>query len=87
MVGVNFPVARALLSGCLTALKWMLWVTAALLVAMAAFAYMRGEGESPLRPLVFGIAVSGLAGWICGRLARAVEGNRWRKRPGPGSQT
>jgi hypothetical protein len=68
-----FPLSRAVLSGCLTALKWMLWVTAMLLFAMAVIAFMRPEGESPLRPLAFGIIVSGLGGFICGRLARAVN--------------
>jgi lipoprotein signal peptidase len=73
-VGVTFPFSRAVLWGCLTALKWMLWVTAMLLFAMAVIALMRSQGESPLRPLAFGIIVSGLGGFICARLARAMEG-------------
>jgi uncharacterized membrane protein YeaQ/YmgE (transglycosylase-associated protein family) len=72
-VGVNLPLARAVLSGCLTALKWMLWVTAAVLLGLFAIAYQRTEGESPLRPIAFGIVVSLLGGWLCGRFARAVE--------------
>ena len=71
---MTFPVSRAVLWGCLTALKWMLWVTAILLFALAVIALMRPQGESPLRSLAFGIIVSGLGGFICGRLARAVEG-------------
>jgi len=74
MVGVNLPLARAALSGCLTALKWMLWVTAALLAVLFVIAYLRTEGESPLRPIAFGIVVSAIGGWVCGRIARMVEG-------------
>ncbi len=72
---MNLPLARAVLSACLTALRWMLWVTAALLLALFVIAYLRTEGESPLRPIAFGIVVSAIGGWICGRLARHVEGD------------
>ncbi|MFI5015594.1 MAG: hypothetical protein ACHQAY_24935 [Hyphomicrobiales bacterium] len=74
---MNLPVSRAVLSGCLTGLRWMLWVTAALLVAMFAIAYLRTEGESPLRPIAFGIVVAGALGWVCGRVAKVVEGYRF----------
>lgn len=70
---MNLPIARAVLSGCLTALRWMLWVTAAVLLVFFAIAYLRTEGESPLRPIAFGIVVSAVGGWICGRVARVVE--------------
>jgi hypothetical protein len=53
----------------------MLWVTAALLLALFVIAYLRTEGESPLRPIAFGIVVSAIGGWLCGRLARLVEGD------------
>ncbi|SDR51909.1 hypothetical protein SAMN05444161_5142 [Rhizobiales bacterium GAS191] len=70
---MNLPIARAVLSGCLTALKWMLWVTAALLLVLFVIAYMRPEGESPLRPIAFGIIVSVVCGWACGWMAKLVE--------------
>ncbi|SEE34912.1 hypothetical protein SAMN05519104_5846 [Rhizobiales bacterium GAS188] len=70
---MNLPIARAVLSGCLTALKWMLWVTAALLLVLFVIAYLRPEGESPLRPIAFGIVVSAACGWACGWMAKLVE--------------
>jgi len=72
-VGVNLPIARAMLSGCLTALRWMLWVTAALLFVLFAIAYLRPIGESPLGQIAFGIVVSALGGWVCGFMAKLVE--------------
>jgi hypothetical protein len=71
---MNLPVARAVLSGCLIALKWMLWVTAAVLLVLFVIAYRSRLGESPLKPIAFGIAMSLGGGWLCGRIARAVEG-------------
>ena len=70
---MNLPIARAVLSGCLTALKWMLWVTAAILLVLFVIAYRGTEGESPLKPIAFGIVMSLAGGWLCGRFARAVE--------------
>ena len=67
------PLARAVLSGCLTALKWMLWVTATVLLVLFLIAFQRPEGESPLRPIAFGIVASLALGWLCGRFAKAVE--------------
>ena len=62
-----------MLSGCLTALKWMLWVTAATLLVLFVIAFRGTEGNSPLRPIAFGIVVSVAGGWICGRFAKLVE--------------
>jgi hypothetical protein len=73
---MNLPLARAVLSGCLTALKWMLWVTAAVLIVLFVIAYRGTEGSSPLRPIAFGIVVSLAGGWLCGRFARVVEGGQ-----------
>jgi membrane protein CcdC involved in cytochrome C biogenesis len=70
---VNLPIARAVLSGCLTALRWMLWVTAALLFVLFVIAYLRPSGESPLRPIALGVVVSVISGWISGWMARQVE--------------
>jgi hypothetical protein len=71
---VSLPLSRAVLSGCLTALKWMLWVTAALLAALFVIALLHPQGESPLRPIAVGIVVAAVCGWVCGRVARHVEG-------------
>jgi hypothetical protein len=38
-----------------------------------AIAYLRPIGESPLRPIAFGIVVSALGGWACGFMAKVVE--------------
>jgi hypothetical protein len=73
VVGVNLPIARAVLSACLTALRWMLWVTAALLLILFVIAYLRPTGESPLRPIAFFIVVAAVCGWISGWMARLVE--------------
>ena len=70
---MNLPLARAVLSACLTALKWMLWVTALSLAAAFVYALRRTEGESPLKLIAFGIVVSLAGGWLCGRFARIVE--------------
>jgi len=64
------------LSGCLTALKWMLWVTAVLLAALFMIAVVHHRGESPLRPIAAGIVACVVAGWACGRIARSLEGER-----------
>ena len=70
---MNLPLARAELSACLTALKWMLWVTALILAVLFVIALRGSEGESPLKPIAFGIVVSLAGGWLCGRFARIVE--------------
>jgi hypothetical protein len=70
---MRLPLARAMLSGCLTALKWMLWVTAASLLVLFVIALYGREGESPLKPIAFGIVVSLAGAWLCGRFARAAE--------------
>jgi hypothetical protein len=70
---MNLPLARAVLSGCLTALKWMLWVTAFLLAALFLIALLHTQGESPLRPIAVGIVIAVIGGWLCGRAARHVE--------------
>jgi hypothetical protein len=73
---VNLPLSRAVLAGCLTALQWMLWVTAALLAALFVVAAVHHRGESPLRPIAAGIVACVVGGWACGRIARRVEGDR-----------
>jgi len=73
-VGVNLPLSRAVLSGCLTALQWMLWVTAVLLAALFVVAVVYHRGESPLPEIAAGIVGCAVAGWASGWIARRVEG-------------
>ncbi|MBV9517831.1 MAG: hypothetical protein JO068_06900 [Hyphomicrobiales bacterium] len=73
---MNFLLSRAVLSGCLSALKWMLWITALLLATLFVIAVVHHRGESPLRPIGVGIVACVVAGWACGRVARNVEGER-----------
>ena len=70
---MNLPLSRAVLSGCLSALQWMLWVTAALLVALFMVAFVQHRGQSPLRPVAAAIVACAAGGWACGRIARRVE--------------
>jgi hypothetical protein len=71
---MNLPLARAVLSGCLNGLKWMLWTIAVLLAVLFAIAYLRPQGgDSPLRMIGLGMVVSAAAGWACGRLSRIIE--------------
>jgi hypothetical protein len=70
---MSLRVARAVLSGCLAALQWMLWVTCALLAVLFAIAVMHIQGESPLGSIAVGIVTAALGGWLCGRIARFVE--------------
>ncbi|MBW0002377.1 MAG: hypothetical protein JO216_02725 [Hyphomicrobiales bacterium] len=71
---MNMPLSRAVLSACLSALQWMLWVTAALLAALFAVAALHHRGESPLRHVAAAIVISVVGAWACGRVARHVEG-------------
>jgi hypothetical protein len=73
---MSLPLSRAVLAGCLVALQWMLWVTAALLAALFVVAVAHHRGESPLRPIAAGIVACVAGGWACGRIARRVEGDR-----------
>jgi hypothetical protein len=73
---MSLPLSRAVLSGCLCALQWMLWVTAALLLALFLLAVMHPRGESPLRPIAAAILACLAGGWACGRIARRVESER-----------
>ena len=73
---MSMPLSRAVLAGCLSALQWMLWVTAALLAALFMVAVAHHRGKSPLRPIAAGILACAVGGFACGRIARRVEGDR-----------
>ena len=73
---MNLPLSRAVLAGCLTALQWMLWVTAALLAALFVVAAVHHRGESPLSSIAAGIVACVVGGWACGLIARRAEGDR-----------
>ena len=66
------PFPRAILIACFTVLKWLCWITAALLLLLIASQYMRGDLVTPGQ---FALAALGMAvfGWVCGRAAGWFE--------------
>ncbi len=66
-------VARAVAVACLTVLKWMLWLTGALLLVLIAAQWLRAEPNAdPLRVLV-GAGFCGGAGLLCRFMAQKFE--------------
>lgn len=63
------PVATAIAVGCLTALRWLLWLTAALLVVLIATQYVRGDQWAQPTANAALAAVMALAGWASGYAA------------------
>ena len=61
-------IARTVAMACLTALKWMLWLVAALLLILIVAQYFRGE-EVQFQAQLIGAGVAGGFGWLCGYLA------------------
>ena len=50
------PLSTAILVGCLQALKWLLWATAALLVILVAVQAIRGDdGARPLANVIVAV--------------------------------
>jgi hypothetical protein len=68
MAGPDMIIARAVATACLTVLKWMLWLVAALLLLLIVAQYFRGE-EVQVQAQLTGAAVAGGFGWLCGYLA------------------
>ena len=65
-----FPIA--VLSGCLSGLRWLFWAVSALLVLLVAIQAMRGDADAlPQQNLVvaFGFCA---AGWAAGFAARKL---------------
>jgi hypothetical protein len=61
-------IARSVATVCLTVLKWMLWLVAALLLMLIVAQYFRGE-EVQVQAQLTGAVVAGGFGWLCGYLA------------------
>lgn len=66
--------STAMLAGCLGALRWLLWGTAALLIALVAIQALRGDTDALPRSnlllaLVFLLAGS-ICSWAAGKVAR-----------------
>ena len=70
------PFATAIATGCLDALRWLLWLVAALLVALVVAQYARGDqSASPLQLIALaGVAV--VAGFACGLVSSRVAAAR-----------
>lgn len=65
------PFSSAVAIGCLTALRWLFWLTAALCAALIAKQMMAGDGLLP------GLALTVLAfavlGWLSGFAAQYIQ--------------
>ncbi len=62
------PFAKAMLGACLLALRWLLWIVAALAATLLVVQYLRGDehaNASVLAVLVLGFAVGG---WASGKV-------------------
>lgn len=72
------PVATAVAIGCLTALRWLLWLAAALLVILVAVQFLRGDDWAQPGPNALAALVLAAAGWLAGyvadKLAAAASG-------------
>lgn len=72
------PVATAVAMGCLTALRWLTWVAAGLLLVLIAVQFLRGdEGAQPVANalVALGLAAGGwLAGFVADKLASSASG-------------
>jgi hypothetical protein len=67
------PVATAVLSGCLQALKWLLWCVAVLLLILVIVQYFRGDAAAkPVANLLTMAAFAGagiIAHWVAGKIS------------------
>ena len=68
------PVATAILIGCTQALKWILWLTAALLLILVVVQYFRGDAAAkPVANLITMLVFFG-AGAIAHFIGSKVQG-------------
>ena len=65
------PLATAVCAGCLEAMRWLLWLVAALLGALVIVQGMRGDENAQPLALLTMAGVSALAGAVC------MFGARW----------
>ena len=66
--------SRAIAMACLTALKWMLWLVALLLVVLIIRQHFLGPNGGVSMMQLFWLATSAvIGGWVCGMLAHRFE--------------
>jgi len=68
-----FP--RAVLLACLTALRWLMALTAALLLLLLVVQQVRGDAGAASGALLAAAIGMGAAGWLCGRAAAWLRNN------------
>ena len=65
------PFSTAVAIGCLSALRWLFWLTAALMAALVIKQAVSGEG------VVYGVGVAAIGfaalGWLSGFAARMIN--------------
>ena len=66
------PIATAVAVGCLTVLRWLLWLAATLLVVLIVVQYFRGDQDQ--RPASIALIALGFvaAGCLSGFIARRL---------------
>jgi len=68
------PMATAIAAGCLTAMRWLLWLTTGLLLLLIVVQYFRGDvAAQPQSNAILALALfalGALSGWIARRLLR-----------------
>lgn len=66
--------STAILAGCLSALRWLLWATAALFLVLVSVQALRGDADALPKSnllLALGFLIAGaVCGWAARRLAR-----------------
>ena len=66
------PFATAITVGCLDAMRWLLWLVGALLVALIVVQTLRGdEGAQPAKFAMLALGAFGV-GWICMFLSKRL---------------
>ena len=66
------PFATAITVGCLDALRWLLWLVAALLLLLVVVQAARGdEAAAPVKMLTLGAGAAAL-GFICGWASKRI---------------
>ena len=66
------PFATAIAYGCLVALRWLLWITAGLLLVLLVTQYLRGDDWArPGGNVLLALALTA-AGWLSGFVAERI---------------
>lgn len=61
------PFSRILLSACLNLIRWLLYVTAGLVVVLVIVQQLRGDAEAAPLQLALFAGVAAIAGWASGK--------------------